>query len=251
MTETGLLIVKDAINKYFSNGYIGMLLLVSVAFFFFFRSRKRKFVFIVWYSVLYGLFVLNPIIAVILSKLGMDLVHWRVFWFMPAGILICSMFVEVLSYVKSKIFKGVLVVVLCLILCFSGGWMYVRGNFSMATNLYKIPQYILDVCEYIPENSRIMGDDNVMIWIRTYDATIDMPYGRQMIFFGGYEKQTELRNLWNAEVLDVETLSQKAINYECDYIVYGKTKNVSDSWENYGMKYVGETEYYCVYQVNG
>lgn len=250
MLETGWNIVKDAVDKYFSNGYIWVLFLLSIAILFILRSKKRNIVYLLWYCVLFGLVVLNPIVSVILKKLGMSGVHWRVFWFMPIGILICCMFVEMLSYVKTKLVKGICVIITCIILVCSGGWMYSRENFSAAANAYKIPQYILDICEYIPSNSTIMGDDNVMIWIRTYDASIQMPYGRQMIYFGGNEKQTELHSLWKAEILDVATLAEKAIEYNCDYIVCYKLQAVSESWENYNMSYVAETDNFCIYKVN-
>ena len=71
-----------------------------------------------------------------------------------------------------------------------------------------------------------------------------------MIANGGSEEQMELHSMLTQEVLDVEALTQKALQYNCDYIVIDKTKQLSDRWENYGMVLEGETVYYYVYRVD-
>jgi hypothetical protein len=70
-----------------------------------------------------------------------------------------------------------------------------------------------------------------------------------MIWNGGTEEQMELYTMLNQEILDVGALAEKAWQYNCDYIVIDKNKQLSERWENYGMTLVGETMYYYVYKV--
>lgn len=249
MLSNGWWIVKEAAQKYFSNGYIWLLFLIALVWIMVKKSKNKASIFLAIYCVIYAIVVLNPISAVVLTKLGLDLVYWRVFWLMPVGILLCYLLVTIVECVKKRWMKNIIIILECVLLAICGGWIYTKDNFKIAQSPYKIPQYVLEVEALIPDGSTIMGDDYVVIWIRTLNATINMPYGRQMIWNGGSEEQMELHSLLNQEILDVKVLSQKALQYNCDYVVIDKTKQLSDKWENYGMTLEGETPYYYIYRV--
>lgn len=249
MLSDGWLIVKDAAQKYFSGGYIWLLFLIALVLVMVKKPKRKTVVFLVLYCGIYGIVVMNPIVASVLTRLGLDLVYWRVFWFLPIGVLICYMFVTVAGGIKKRWVKNVAILMMCGILAVSGGWIYTKDNFKVAQSPYKIPQYVLEVEALIPDGSTIIGDDYIVIWIRTLNATIQMPYGRQMIWNGGSEEQMELHSMLNQEILDVRALTEKAWQYNCDYIVIDKSKQLSERWENYGMALTGETTYYYVYKV--
>lgn len=249
MLSSGWWIVKDAAQRYFSGGYIWVLFLLAIVWIMVRKPKRKVTVFLVLYCGIYGIIVTNPIAASILTKLGMD-IYWRIFWFLPISIIVCYMLVTMVACTKKRWIKNGMIVLFCGILALSGGWIYTKNNFKVAPSPYKIPQYVLDVEAMIPDGSTIIGDDYIVIWIRTLNATIQMPYGRQMIANGGSEEQMELHSMLTQEVLDVEALTQKALQYNCDYIVIDKTKQLSDRWENYGMVLEGETVYYYVYRVD-
>lgn len=247
MIRTGLHIIKEAALKYFSGGSVWVLLVFALGFLLLTRRKKRAAMYVALYGVFYGFVILNPVVSVIVTKLGLVEVYWRAFWFLPAGILISLSFTEIAGSLKKKAAKHAAVMALCAVLILSGGWMYTSDNYQRSTNIYKIPQSVLEVNELLEDGCRITGDDEIVIWIRTLNPTITTPYGRQAILNGGAAWQNRLRELWNRPVLPVKALTRRARKRHCDYIVVNKAKELKAPWEKYGLTLAGETDDYYIY----
>lgn len=248
MIQEGWNIVWTAVEWYFSNGSIWILLLCAVAFSLF-KRKDQKFNFWGWYIISYSVIVLNPISAIVLSKLGLDGVYWRVFWMLPIGCMIAYMFTQVVSIADKRFFRGILVGISIIVFGLCGKFIYTSENFQIAENLYKIPQEVIEVSNCIEPGNAVIAPIDVLIWLRTYNADIYMPIGRQAYFFeGNVEKNKLIESISDPTMTDVEYIVTGAMNYGCRYIVIEKNRQMEGSWEDYGYYLVDQTEKYLIYR---
>lgn len=247
MLQEGWNIVRTAVEWYFSNGYVWILLLCALIFALFRRKDKNYYI-LGWYTVIYAVLVLNPISALILGKLGLDGVYWRTLWMIPTGGMIAYTFTQLVSLKKLRMFRPLLIVVCSIVIVLSGKLIYNSNNFQLAENPYKIPQEVIEVSEYIEPGNAVLAPLDVMIWLRTYDADIYLPIGRQSYFFeGNEEKNSLIQSLSDPAVTDVEYIASNAMRYGCRYIVIENNREMDGQWEDFGYELVGQTERYIIY----
>jgi hypothetical protein len=247
MISEGWETVKTAAEWYFSNGYIWVCLCFSLIFIILSRPKKKYSVFIAWYIILIGIICLNPIVAYILTRMGLDGVYWRIFWIMPIGCIIACAFVKGTYHISKRAIRVEVSCICILVLILSGKFVYTSENFQKATNIYKIPDDVIEVSDYLEDNSKIIAPDDILIWIRTYNPTIELLYGRQALFFGGRPEQEEVKSLLECEIWNAEEIANLAQTCECQYIVVAKVQQVEGDWENFGYFLDRETENYLIY----
>lgn len=104
--------------------------------------------------------------------------YYRILWTIPMGVIT--------AYGACKLFAGhkrigLVVTAVLVILC--GSCVYKSEYISKAENLYHIPDTVIKICDRIsPENpnmrvSAVMPPE-LIHFVRQYDASINMPYGR-------------------------------------------------------------------------
>lgn len=247
MLQDGWDIIKMAAEYYFSGGYYWILLMLAVVFCLCIRGRKHRF--LGWYTILYCVLVLNPVSAVILSKLGLDGVYWRVFWMIPMGGLVAYALVKIIGIVNKKVLRGILVVVSVVIVICSGRLIYTSENFQLAENVYKIPDNVLEVSECLEPGNAVLAPVDIMVWLRTYNADLYMPIGRQSYYFeGNEEKNLLIDSLSNFNVTDVEYIATGAMEYGCKYIVLENNRQMVGDWETYGYYLADQTDEFLIYE---
>lgn len=247
MLNEGWDIVQTAVQKYFSGGYLWIWFLCATACMVM-NHKKKNACFLGWYIVICALVILNPVAALILSKLGMDGVYWRSLWLLPTGCAIAYVFTRIVSGINKKYMKIILVLVSVLFIIKSGSLIYTSANFKKADNPYKISDEVMEVCEYIEPGNTVLAPLDLLCWIRTYDADIYLPIGRQEIYFAEDSNRHQLVGLMaNENILEVDYVAEYAIRIGYKYIVYRKGKQVEGNWEDYGYYFVGETSSHYIY----
>lgn len=248
MIQEGWNIVRTAAEWYFSNGYVWVLLLCAIAFSLLKRKTKKD-NFLGWYTVIYSILVLNPISALVLSKLGLDGVYWRTFWMLPVGCMISYAFTWLVSIADKRIIRGILVAVSSVVIILCGKLIYTSDNFRLAENPYKIPQEAIEISECIEPGNAVIAPIDVLIWLRTYNADIYLPIGRQAYYFeGNVDKNYLIQSLSDPTVTDVEYIVSNAMRYGCKYIVIGNNRQMEGNWEDYGYYLADQTENYLIYR---
>ena len=247
MIQEGWLIVKQASEWYFSNGYCGYLFLFSIAMCFFFREKKAKFV--AWYVIIYSILVLNPVSSSVLTKLGLDGVYWRSFWLLPIGSLIAYVFVKIIFLANKKIIRGLLVVCSVVVIVRCGKFIYTADNFQLAENPYKIPDEVIEVSEYLEPGNAVLAPSSLIYWLRTYNADIYLPIGRQEYTFGGTtERNTLVASLSDPSVTDVKYIANGATQWRCRYIIVENNRQFEGEWDQYGYIFKAEEGKYQIYE---
>lgn len=248
MIQEGWNIVQTAIEWYFSNGYVWILLLCAIAISLF-KRKVKKYNFLGWYTVIYSILVFNPISALVLSKLGLEGVYWRVLWMLPTGCMIAYTLTWLVSIGNKRVIRGILVAVSGVAIVLCGKLIYNSENFQIAENPYKIPQEAIEVSKCIEPGNAVIAPIDVLIWLRTYNADIYMPIGRQAYSFEGNPDKTNLiRSLSDPAVTDVEYIAANAMNYGCKYIVIVNNRQMEGNWEDYGYYLTDQIENYLIYR---
>lgn len=154
-------------NTVYNNKTMFVLLVISMIIIFIKGNVTNKLIFI-GSPVLLALTFLNPLLCDIVAKniTGVD-VYWRLYWMIPLYIIISYAFVLLCNEARKK--AGVLLVIVML-LAFSGEFIYSEKYFTEMTNLYKLPTEVVDIGENVPEGSKCMLPDNISYYLRQYTS---------------------------------------------------------------------------------
>ena len=240
------------------------LILFLCALFFVYLHEKRKSVKLTFveYSIGIGLLMIFPLTAlVIMDYLIGEEVYWRMFWLLPIPFVMAYAAVRLLEREKNgkKVF---LAFFLCAVVMLSGKLVYANGEIERSSNLEKIPSESIEVCNALSRDAiqnglkkkRVVVPSELLPYVRQYDATIEMPYGRNAI---KQEKLSEnCDNIYGimckkkAEDMDLLHLTGLLKTEDCNYLVMklDVAVDVGTELEQYGYVQTAATENYVIYR---
>lgn len=208
-------------KMYWGTGWIQYLLAAGGICFLFLGRKKGTALF--WYTVLVlGLFFCPVSGRVIMRCVGKE-VYWRVLWLLPTVVLIAGGFTEIVKRAGNRIIQIVLIVVLAGVISVSGTGMIKAGNFERVYNSRQIPDEIATICDRINADRndrevRIAADEYVSSYVRVYDPSLKMAYGRRGA--GAVDKNArKLHEQINSPVPDGQETAKLANSAKCTYVV--------------------------------
>ena len=216
------------------------------------KDRTSRVVFVYLTPVLMALFVcpLFTWVAMHFFMKGEDvLIYYRVFWYIPVGIVVCLASVRILSRMKTVFRKVAVGVAIAAIICLNGKLVYTNTFYTEATNLYHIPQNAIDVAEIIRMDKywpKAVCPSELLMFIRQYTAEIYMPYGRNMVE-AQWNFSSELYDAMEAEEYDTEKIADLARNNHCPIVVLGNYKPMVGDMIDQNYLLLGTTQFYYVY----
>lgn len=174
--------------------------------------------------------------------------YYRILWMIPMGVITaygaCRLFAE-----HKRI--GLVVTSALVILC--GSLVYKSDYISKAENLYHIPDTVIKICDRISSKNLNLRVSAVMPpelihFVRQYDASINMPYGREMLVerWGYYNAVYEAME--KQKVVNMEELLEATRNEYCQYIVMAEGKQTDVEPESSGLLLVDEIDGYRIYE---
>ncbi len=174
--------------------------------------------------------------------------YYRVLWLLPMGITI--------TYAGCRLFaahKRIGLIVMSLAVMLGGTYVYNSQYISKAENLYHIPQTVVAVCDYLKENEetdyiQAVFPEELVHFVRQYDADIGMPYGRSMLVpqWGYYNAVHEAME--KSEVIDVEALLEATRATLCNYVILHENQPLSDDPATYRMELMSNIDGYLIYK---
>lgn len=209
-----------------------------------------KYIFIILFIVFF------PPTAYILMKycIGED-VYWRMFWLIPTTLTIalsCVLIITKFSIGKSQI----LVFIISIFLLIAGGnYIYVPDLFQKAPNSYKLPAAIVPLCDYIdantpPDERRVAAAPELVSYIRQYDASITMPYGREAVYWNdGFDNDYaySLFQIISDSSYTAKDLNDLAISARCNYIILPTTDTKNNEMKQTDYTALIEIHNYVIY----
>jgi hypothetical protein len=234
----------------------------------FIDGEKRWKAFFIPYVAILLLTVFNPfIMRPVVAKLKLTNEYYRFFWLLPIVIL--------LSYTATKIVIGlgklwrrILVASVLVFMMFLTGTTLRSKAYPVISNIYKVPEDLVEICDMIHENNdmwtvpNVAFDFDLNILATQYDPSINaiIPYELMMSTVNSQATEntddadwTRMRvRLIEALMLDrpIEIYSfMEALNItKTQYVVYRQDGPMHSYISGAGFDYVGETENYVVYR---
>lgn len=259
-------------NSYWGDGIYQYLLLLSLLFLLFRRRRQRSTWQTVSYTILFLLIFFIPATAAIIQKcIGKD-VYWRVLWLLPTTAVIALAAAELLSDIgrflsartssrtESSSASGcrkklcwlclIPVTALCAVFCVKG--MMASDNYVKVSNYQKVPEEVAHICNMVLEHAqgetiKLAADEHVCSYVRVYDASIQMPYGRRGQGASG-KATKELYSLMCSESPDYARIAELALETSCNFLILAPdSDSVSDIFSEYGYQLIGSVNSYQIF----
>lgn len=223
--------ILNSFQRFSGEGTYLILFLCGVFFIYLHEKRKKVRLAFVSYSVVILLLMIFPVTAlVIMDYLIGEEVYWRMFWLLPIPFVLAYAAVRVVEQ-KKQWRKAFLAVLFGILLMISGKMVYANGEIEVSGNPEKIPTEAIEVCNALSgdavqnsiEKKRVVVPRELLAYIRQYDATVGMPYGRNAI---KQEAMTEnCENIYRimcskqASDMDIPELCSLLKAENCNYLV--------------------------------
>ena len=221
-------------------------------------NEKKNSYLLSGYSILFWGIFFFPLTAKIIVEYCIDSsVYWRMFWILPFPLIIAYAFAVALKQLPSGWKRGVLVFFMVSIIMVTGSPIYPQ-NFSRAENIYKIPQNAVDVCQVINEDAKenhieerkVIVPNELLSYIRQYDGSIQMPYGRNALKNERLQNRNvkQIYQLMSNPDPDFKKLAGYAKREKCNYLVYPIQEMADKKLQELGYERIGEEDAYYVYR---
>ncbi len=227
----------------------GRVLLLSIAAFLYLLLRKRKkrpfgnLLLVVGILILFFFF---PLTALIICRAIDGFVYWRYLWTVPLIPLIAAAATSLVKECPKKILMVLCTFLLAGLMAFTGRGFW--EEYERLHNNQQVPDALAAVVEIINEDRQgkeviVAANDTYAAYVRVYDSTLLMPYGRAGR--GAISKNAvKLYRLMNQTPLtDYEDLAKKANKLKVDYlIIQSMTKKGKAILKEAGFKKIGKVE---------
>lgn len=262
MWQAGTEMITDVYSRF--NGTSAYLLLFYVALFYICYKEKENRVLLVYSSVFILAVILNPFFAAATSDLFTGGIYWRCFWLLPIVTVFAYAATSITLSVNSKKLKILAAFCCAVLIMLSGGFIFTSENYSRADNMYKLPQEAIQVCNIMNEDkgantAKAMVDNNLVSYVRQYDASIKLAYGRYpfTIYWSHDLRSLPAENTESArsialfaevnrEDMDIELLVDSARILNVDYYAFSTQNPIINQLIEQGMTVIGQTETYTV-----
>lgn len=243
---------------YWGEGGYQYLFFAAFVYLFLFRRKKKCAAYtLVYLAVILVIFWFPPIAYVIRKCIG-ESVYWRTLWLLPTVPVLALAGAELIKERKSKAVQLFLLLACVGMAVFCGTGMYQAGNYIKVHNYQKVPDEAAAICEMIrsrtpDEEVRLATDDYLASYIRVYDPSIQMPYGR-----AGRGARGQRSRLLYQEMIAPEPSMKKIAGLSrkknCDYVAVKlstepeKTQKQKTSFQKRGYEEVGTVNAYTLFE---
>jgi len=237
-------------QNYIGNGLVFFLFLASMLYLLFAEKKRNTKTILVFSPIVIMMLFSFPPFQMLFEALGLDSeTYYRILWLLPMGIVI--------AYAGVKLFEEYIwigVAVMCVLVIYTGTYVYKNPNITKAENGYHIPQMVINVCDVLlPEE----GSDKDRVWavfpsefihyVRQYSDVICMPYGREALV-DRWEFEYPLKELMEAEEIQTDELAEAVRNSWCEYVILSEGKTYTEPMEDYGFELVDTVNGYHIYR---
>lgn len=237
--------------------YTGLKLLFALSlvawFYLFFREKNKTIrVALVFMPFITMLVFICPLTYFVFDKVGLDTdIYYRMLWMIPFGIL--TVYAMVKFFNKNIKYRLLGLLLSSALIVFSGRLIYTCDIFFKSENVYGLPQQTLNVVDYLRsidnhERITVLPSADLITTIRQYDATICMPYGRDMFNASLNYTHPVYEVYERAERLNFKELLKVSRDYEIEYFIVYAARLLEDDPIEAGLVYVGEVDDHLIYR---
>lgn len=167
------------------------------------------------------LILLNPVLLFILEK------YWIKGARLPKIFIVIPIFLCISYVISNNIKKRYFIIITVFILIISGTNILTYKNFEIPTNLYKLNNCVIEICDYINElegNSdqeiKLLADKSLVCYIRQYDPRFVLEFGRNL----GQRSKSQYAyiiydELYQKDSVNPDILNNCAVADGCKYLI--------------------------------
>lgn len=248
-------IARDMYNLFCGNGT--QVLLFWCALFVLFICKKDKYIKRLGiYSALFVVIFFLPITAYIIMKYCIgQAVYWRMLWLLPIAVVMTYAGVTLIMQVEGKKRRALALLGVISICMMSGNYVFTEANFGKAENAAKISNTVIDISDALDEYAKEDGTEGVRaivsspvcIYLRQYNGSIKMAFGRDAIM---HYSSSDYYN-WICDIDNMlETMVEEAKEDNYDYLVYEvRDENWETRLADCGYVKLSEVDGYGIYKL--
>lgn len=225
--------VYDTFRAFWGSGIVYLLFYFCSACIIWWKGTMEAKIFSVYTPALLGIFIWNPYLGrYVAEHVTMVPSYWRVFWLLPVGASIVYAGCIIYHNCRVTIYKYIVILVTCAVLCIPGKWMFSKTNgFQLADNTERIPKDVIQFGENIiseNDNAIVLGGDIFATTLRQKYANIELIYSRNqyildLFWYRGEIQQTydrsTMMNFANGKLTDFNGVSELLNSYKVDYLI--------------------------------
>ncbi|MCD7739639.1 MAG: hypothetical protein LUH58_11500 [Lachnospiraceae bacterium] len=229
------------------SGALCALYLCALIFLLLTEKKKSLRILLVYFPLLWFIILLCPFTYQVSAMLLDEEIYYRFFWGLPMTATLAYSGVKLYEMYRGRL-RPLLGAAVLVVFMLCGDYVYNNWQFSQAENEYHIPQAVVDICDFMHRPGKevvAVFPAELMQYVRQYDCTIYMPYGREMLFLDmSDELYTLMENTVNP---DAGQICELAAENGCAYIVISENKIVRGSLEQCGYVYIQTIDGYALY----
>lgn len=191
-----------------------------------------------------------PLTGILFMKVLGENVYWRILW-----LILLAVTIPYAMCLLLKKFQGILrqgAFLACMAVLVLGGKSVLSTEwFEPSTNVYKIPQYVIEVCDLLPENVHVLVSNRLLAYMRQYDSSITLEYARNALVFNGdgevYGPLAHLYREAQKPEIDIDLLAPLAKEEGCTFLVFSRSRTYKGNWSDYGYREYGSTDEFDIF----
>lgn len=248
---------NDAVNlfeTYMGSGIIVGWFVVSLLYLGVKEKDPARRTLFVYFPIIVLFLYFNPLFVKVVYGIVGEEIYYRFLWIIPMSMTIAYSAVRIYENVRDSL-KGWYLGCVVVMILISGKFIYSNEHFSVAENMYHIPETVIKICDTIHVEGREVTaafPQEMIQYVRQYDSTICMPYGREALVsrWGG---GNELYDILLRKEIDVEQLvywSKDGPNggiYPCNYIIVSEDTVFIGDLESHGIVLYDSIDGYNIY----
>ncbi len=238
--------IVEIFKAYNGTGYYCLLFIAALMYLWFAEENKSLKMLLVTVPTVIQVVFFIPYFYMAYNKLD-EGTYYRILWLLPMTLVIAYSAVKVIG---NHLRLGVALVCLLFMLC--GTYTYMGVVFNRAENAYHLPDEVISLCDMVKpdeEGKRIWVafPPELVHYVRQYTTDIMLPFGRDSMVESWKRLDNELFDIYMGHDIYADRLVSVSTDYQCDYVIVGRDKNVIGDVTDYGLKEIGSTMNYIVY----
>lgn len=252
--KTALYVAIERMNWYIGDGWHYILFLAALIALILNKNEKENRKWLAGYSILFAAVYICPVTAKIIMDYCIgDLVYWRMFWLLPTSVIIAYGAAKLCIGRKGLAGQLAAMAVLTLVIVAAGENPYVGEGapYEKAHNLQKLPSDACQVCDVINasleegERAVVVAPDALLGYVRQYDASIELVYGRSSKL---RKVRRRIHKQMNRETPNFRKLARLCRKEGANYLVYPADEKQNAKIERRGFVQIGKVGGYSIYK---
>ena len=239
------------LKEFAGEGMVMTLFLLAIIWLLVTEKRKEIRIVFVYMPITVLAVFMFPLTAKILDVFLGEEIYYRLLWLWPIVPTIAYASVQLWKAVKEQS-RGVVVTAIVLVIAVSGKIVFEHPNCTLVENVYHVPQVVVDICDDVRIEGRevmVLFPKELVQYVRQYDATICMPFGREaLVYSWGEGGRNGTFYVMETQPIDVELAAEYAREDGCHYVIIRDTDKLDGDFLTYGYEEFGVYDGYIVYK---